>query len=64
MTAPVAVHLFQIAYSQATLEAVEPGLHVLVLPDGRRLPLGEDTLLQVAAQMETALGKPSQIPDL
>jgi len=27
-------------------------------------PLGEDTLLQVAAQMETALGKPSQIPDL
>jgi amidase len=27
-------------------------------------PLGEDTLLQVAAQMETALGKPAQIPDL
>jgi amidase len=27
-------------------------------------PLGEDTLLQVAAQMEAALGRPSQIPDL
>ncbi len=27
-------------------------------------PLGEDTLLQVAAQMETALGRPAQIPDL
>jgi amidase len=27
-------------------------------------PLGEDTLLQVAAQMETALGRPSQVPDL
>jgi amidase len=27
-------------------------------------PLGEDTLLQVAAQMETALGRPHQIPDL
>jgi amidase len=27
-------------------------------------PLGEDTLLQVAAQMEAALGKPAQIPDL
>ena len=29
MTAPVAVHLHQIAYSQATLEAVEPGYRVL-----------------------------------
>ena len=27
-------------------------------------PLGEDTLLQVAAQMEAALGRPAQIPDL
>jgi amidase len=27
-------------------------------------PLGEDTLLQVAAQMETALGRPAQVPDL
>jgi amidase len=27
-------------------------------------PLGEDTLLQVAAQMEAALGRPPQIPDL
>jgi amidase len=27
-------------------------------------PLGEDTLLQVAAQMETALGRPAQIPQL
>ena len=27
-------------------------------------PLGEDTLLQVAAQMEAALGRPQQIPDL
>jgi amidase len=27
-------------------------------------PLGEDTLLQVAAQMETALGRPVQIPQL
>lgn len=27
-------------------------------------PLGEDTLLQVAAQMETALGRPQQIPQL
>src|SRR5436190_867047 len=27
-------------------------------------PLGEDTLLQVAAQMEAALGKPAQIPGL
>jgi amidase len=27
-------------------------------------PLGEDTLLQVAAQMEAALGRPAQVPDL
>ena len=27
-------------------------------------PLGEDTLLQVAAQMEAALGRPAQIPQL
>src|SRR5215216_951462 len=27
-------------------------------------PLGEDTLLQVAAQMEAALGRPAQMPDL
>ncbi len=27
-------------------------------------PLGEDTLLQVAAQMEAALGRPTQIPQL
>jgi amidase len=27
-------------------------------------PLGEDTLLQVAAQMESALGRPAQMPDL
>jgi amidase len=27
-------------------------------------PLGEDTLLQVAAQMEAALGRPQQVPDL
>ena len=27
-------------------------------------PLGEDTLLQVAAQMEAAVGRPSQFPDL
>ncbi|HWM09738.1 MAG TPA: amidase [Solirubrobacteraceae bacterium] len=27
-------------------------------------PLGEDTLLQVAAQMETALGRPPQVPPL
>ena len=27
-------------------------------------PLGEDTLLQVAAQMETALGRPAQVPAL
>jgi amidase len=27
-------------------------------------PLGEDTLLQVAAQMETALGRPQQVPEL
>ena len=27
-------------------------------------PLGEDTLLQVAAQMEAALGRPAHIPDL
>jgi amidase len=27
-------------------------------------PLGEDTLLQVAAQMEAALGRPQQIPQL
>jgi amidase len=27
-------------------------------------PLGEDTLLQVAAQMEAALGRPAQTPDL
>jgi amidase len=27
-------------------------------------PLGEDTLLQVAAQMEAALGRPPQIPQL
>jgi amidase len=27
-------------------------------------PLGEDTLLQVAAQMETALGRPNQVPEL
>jgi amidase len=27
-------------------------------------PLGEDTLLQVASQMETALGRPSQVPQL
>ena len=27
-------------------------------------PLGEDTLLQVAAQMEAAVGRPAQVPDL
>jgi amidase len=27
-------------------------------------PLGEDTLLQVAAQMEAALGRPQQVPEL
>jgi amidase len=27
-------------------------------------PLGEDTLLQVAAQMEAAVGRPQQIPQL
>ena len=27
-------------------------------------PLGEDTLLQVAAQMEAALGRPARIPEL
>jgi amidase len=27
-------------------------------------PLGEDTLLQVAAQMEAALGRPARVPDL
>jgi amidase len=27
-------------------------------------PLGEDTLLQVAAQMEAALGRPAHVPDL
>ena len=27
-------------------------------------PLGEDTLLQVAAQLEAALGRPQQVPDL
>jgi amidase len=27
-------------------------------------PLGEDTLLQLAAQMETALGRPVQVPEL
>ena len=27
-------------------------------------PLGEDTLLQVAAQMEAAVGRPAQIPGL
>jgi hypothetical protein len=27
-------------------------------------PLGEDTLLQVAAQMEAAIGRPVQVPDL
>jgi amidase len=27
-------------------------------------PLGEDTLLQVAAQMEAALGRPQQVPEI
>ena len=27
-------------------------------------PLGEDTLLQVAAQMEAAIGRPQQVPQL
>jgi amidase len=37
------------------------------LPTGAQLvakPLGEDTLLQVAAQMEAALGRPAQVPGL
>jgi amidase len=37
------------------------------LPTGAQLvakPLGEDTLLQVAAQMEAALGRPARVPDL
>ena len=37
------------------------------LPIGVQLvakPLGEDTLLQVAAQMEAAIGRPQQIPQV
>ena len=37
------------------------------LPTGAQIvakPLGEDTLLQVAAQMEAAMGRPARVPDL
>ena len=40
----------------------EDGLPTSVQIVGK--PLGEDTLLQVAGQMENALGRPAQMPDL